>query len=74
MGGVACEVRWAAMGSYCTPRVVYIAFVYFSEKPLRLVHVMDPRWPLNLGQWRFNLRHRLGALQRPQRRPANKAR
>ena len=27
------EVGWAAMGSYCTPRVVYIAFVYFSEKP-----------------------------------------
>ena len=33
MGGVVREVRWAAMGSYCTPRVVYIAFVYFSEKP-----------------------------------------
>ena len=33
MGGVVREVRWAAMGSYCTPRVVYIAFAYFSEKP-----------------------------------------
>ena len=31
--GVVREVGWAAMGRYCTPRVVYIAFVYFSERP-----------------------------------------
>eukprot|EP00964_Phaeocystis_antarctica_P007588 scaffold4100_cov61-Phaeocystis_antarctica.AAC.3 len=39
MGGVVREVGWAAMGSYCTPRVVYIAFVarpaYCTLTPLR---------------------------------------
>ena len=34
--GVGRGVGWEARGRYiyCTPRVVYIAFVYFSEKPL----------------------------------------
>ena len=33
--GVGRGVGWEARGRYiyCTPRVVYIAFVYFSEKP-----------------------------------------